>query len=133
MAIWIKALGTAQDPLPDEWQKKSRGVLVSHATFAKKPMVQAGDRIVYYAAGVKVFFAAGDVTSQPYQNPTDGEGWDWRVDVRLSESKRYLHEAPRIEALRLPTARNDICVRLKRRSHVQLSPEEYDAAVSLLR
>lgn len=130
---WLKALGTSQTPLPDAWKTRNNGVLIEHATFGAKPgTVQKGDKIVYYAAGTGQVFGVGTVTSWPYQDKKDAAGYDWRVDVELEIAKEFVHEGARLEDLNVPSSRNDVCVRIKRRSHVQLSADEFDAAVAAL-
>jgi hypothetical protein len=130
---WLKALGSSQAPLPDAWKTRNNGVLVDHATFGVKPgMVQKGDKIIYYAAGTGLVFAVGTVTSWPYQDKKDAAGYDWRVDVELEIAKDFVHDGARLAELNVLGSRNDVCVRIKRRSHVQLSAEEFAAAMAAL-
>jgi hypothetical protein len=133
LKYWLKALGSAADPLPDAWRSRATGVLVNHATFAKRPMVEKGDQIVYYAAGTGQIFAAGVVTSHPYQERKDSPGWPWRVNVKLEVAVDWIHDGAKLELLNDPTSRNDVRNRIKRRSHVQLSEREYERAVAALR
>jgi hypothetical protein len=133
MRYWIKALGTTGALLEDDWTSVRGGILRKHATFGKRPIVEKGDRIVYYATGTGLVFAAGSVTSHPYENPTNSNDWPWRVNVDLEVQKQFIHDGSRLSELNTPTSKNDICSRIKRRSHVQLSREEFEAAVQALR
>jgi len=129
---WLKAFGSAARPLRDDWTLEANGILRSHATFALRPGLETGDRIVYYAAGARVVFAAGEVTSEPYLDRTHSRDWPWRIDVALDATKPFIHNGVRLANLNVPSSKNDVCVRIKRRSHVQLSQEEYAAAVAAL-
>ena len=72
------------------------------------------------------------MTSWPYQDKKDAAGYDWRVDVELDIAKEFVHEGARLEDLNVPSSRNNVCVGIKRRSHVRVSSEEFDAAVAML-
>lgn len=135
MAIryWLKALGSSEEPLPDAWKTRNNGVLVDHATFPWKPgMVQKDDKIVYYATGWKLVFAVGTVTTAPYPDAKNANGYDWRVKVVLEIAKEFVHDGALLNALNVPSSRNDVRNRIKRRSHVQLSKAEFAAAVAAL-
>jgi EVE domain len=134
MRYWLKALGSS-DPahrLPDDWRTVAKGILKQHATFSRRPLVEKGDGIVYYASGTGLVFAVGTVTSHPYHDTDQSAQWPWRVDVELSISKHYLHHGARLEELNCKSSRNDVRNRIKRRSHVQLSVDEYDRASKVL-
>jgi hypothetical protein len=131
MTYWLKAFGSAAKPLNDDWQSEKGGVLKTAATFAKRPMVAKGDRIVYYAAGTKLIFAAGVVTSHPHKDATNSQ-WPWRVDVALDVKKGSIHKGAALGLIQCPTSKNNVCTRIMRRSHVQLSADEYAAAVAAL-
>ena len=131
MRYWLKAFGSADTQLPDAWQDHKKGVLTTAATFARRPMVAKGDRIVYYAAGTKLIFAAGTVTSHPYQESANSGGYTWRVDVSLDIKKDTVHDGVSLAHLNL-RADNLVSNRIKRRSHVQLDSDEYEAAIAAL-
>jgi hypothetical protein len=131
---WVKAFGSAGERLADDWRAARKGVLQGHATFGQNPKsVGKGDGIVYYAAGTGLVFAAGTVTSFPYPNATNSPEWPFRVDVSLEVAKDYVHEGIRLEDLNRPTSHNDVRLRIKRRSHVQLTLDEYKRALTLLK
>ena len=122
---WLKALGTSSDPMPDDW--RSIKVLTHAATFGRHPSVKAGDGI-YYATGKGVIFAAGDVTSYPYQaeSPTETH-WSWRVNVRLDHQKDFIHNGASLDDLSVDG--RDLRKSIRQQSHVRLSKAEYDAAI----
>ena len=131
MRYWIKSLGSAEKQLPDAWQEHRNGVLTNAATFAKRPMVEKGDKVVYYAAGTKLIFAVGHVTSHPYESTIDAGGFNWRVDVVLDVKKAYVHDGASLDSLNIRPD-NRVGNRIKRRSHVQLDEAEFAAAVAAL-
>ena len=133
MAFWLKAFGSAAKQLDDKWQTVRNGVLTKAATFAKKPMVAKGDRIVFYAAGKKLIFAAGEVTSHPYKDPTNSPEFPWRVDVKRDMKKATIHDGAVLDLVQAPSSHNDIRLRIQRRSHVQLNEDEYNAALAALK
>jgi hypothetical protein len=128
---WLKALGSAANPLPEDWQ--SMQVLTEAVMFARRPMVRMGDKIVYYASGTGVFFARGTVTSQPYLRkhiPTDLENWPWYVDVRLEAQVDHLRFGVPLKNLSVDG--REVTVSMRRRSHIRLTEAEYGAAVDAL-
>jgi hypothetical protein len=128
---WIKALGGGPGgtPLPNNWRNIS--FLTHAATFGTKCGMRAGDGIVYYATGTGLFFAVGEVTSDPYlaEDPSQ-TNWPWRVNVTLDHSTRLVDEGVPLETLSVD-GRN-LRVSMRRRSHIRLSENEYDAAVRAL-
>lgn len=130
---WLKALGSSDEDhrLPDDWGAVAR-ILKRHATFSRRPIVEKGDGIVYYASGTGVVFAAGAVTSHPYHDDEDSKQWPWRIDVDLEIVKRYLHDGVRLDEINCQSSHNDVRNRIKRRSHVQLSAAEYKQALKVL-
>lgn len=129
---WLKALGMGArgQQMPDDW--RSISVLTRAATFGREPSVKTGDRIVYYAAGKGLVFAAGEVTSYPYraEDPSEGD-WPWRVNVRLDLQKEWIHDGAPLETLNV--GKRDIRVSMRRRSHIRLTEDEYNAAVDALK
>jgi hypothetical protein len=128
---WLKALGMGArgQQMPDDW--RSITVLTHSATFAREPSLKAGDGIVYYASGKGLIFAAGEVTSYPYRAEDPSESnWPWRVNVRLDHQKEWIHEGAALETLNVGD--RDIRVSMRRRSHIRLTEDEYNAAVAAL-
>lgn len=96
--------------------------------------MKTGDAIVYYAAGFRLLFAAGTVTSHPYFAPEDGEeDWPWRVDVALDEdsSLRFIHHGVSLEEASVDG--RDLGRSIRQKSHIRLAKNEYRAAIDALR
>ena len=129
--FWLKALGMGArgQRMPDDW--RSIIVLTHAATFSREPSLKAGDGIVYYGSGWGLIFAAGVVTSYPYRSddPSDAD-WPWRVNVRLDWQKEWIHDGPPLETLNVGD--RDVRVSMRRRSHIRLTEDEYNAAVAAL-
>jgi len=96
--------------------------------------MKTGDRIVYYAAGFGLIFAAGVITSHPYLRRSDGEeDWPWRVDVTLDEecSLRFIHNGISLEDVSVDG--RDLRRSVRQKSQIRLREDEYHAAVAALR
>jgi hypothetical protein len=133
MDYWLKTLGGGGRGalLRDDWQEEANGLLLRAATFPRRPGVRTGDGIVYYGAGYQVVFAAGYATSLPYQaESSEDTNWPWRVNVSLPWMVEFIHEGTPVDHLNVGD--RDLGVSLKRRSHIRLTREEYEAAVNSL-
>jgi hypothetical protein len=106
--------------------------LAAALTFGRKPGIDEDDELVLYATGTRRFFATARVTSAPYQHPHDKDSeWSWRVDIEILDSVPFIHQGARLDDLNVVDGR-DQSVRIRRRSHVSLLPEEYAAAVTAI-
>ena len=124
-------MGAREQQLPDDWASIGNGLFHRAATFGGRPGMRTGDRIVLYASGWGVIFAVGEVTSLPYRHIDEGEeDWPWRVNVALARSRQFLHDGVPLDVLNVEE--RDLRNTIKRRSHLRLSPTEYDAAVRAL-
>ena len=133
MDYWLKTLGGGGRGglLRDDWQNESNGLLLRSATFPRRPSIRTGDGIVYYGAGYRVVFAAGHATGLPYQAESYAEtNWPWRVNVSLPWTAEFIHDG--VPLHNVSVGRRDLGVSLKRRSHIRLTQEEYEAAVQAL-
>ena len=87
---WFKTLGfrAREERLRDDWKNERGGLLLRFATFPKerRPRIETGDGIVYYAAGYGVIFAAGKTTSLPFLDMDDDSRWPYRVRVSLTHA-----------------------------------------------
>ena len=131
---WIKALGRGArvGQIDDHWEDVANGLFFNAVTFAGRPGMKTGDGIVLYASGTGLFFAVGEVTSHPYLYETDGStNWPWRVNVRLHHWRDYVHDGIPLATLNVEKGR-DQRIRIKRRSHVRLTENEYQAAIDAL-
>jgi hypothetical protein len=100
--------------------------------FPRRPNVERGDRIVYYAPGWKLVFAEGEATSYPYEERSDKlPHYSWWVNIRLELKRDVVHDGIPLDALSVDG--RDLPLRMLRRSHIKLTPKEHDAAVRALR
>ena len=133
MDYWLKTLGGGARgaQLRDDWKQEADGLLVSAATFPRRPSVRKGDGIVYYGAGYGVVFAAGYATSIPFtaESPSETK-WPWRVKVALPWTEDFIHDGSPLEDLNV--SGRDLAVSIKRRSHIRLTKDEFEAAVRAL-
>lgn len=132
MAYWLKMLGGGlrQQLLRDDWMNEKEGLLLRCATFARRPGIRTGDGIVYYAAGHRVFFAAGQATSLPYLDADDETRWPWRVNVTLPWRTEFVHDGVPMEHLNIDG--RDLRDSIKQHSHIRLSESEYTEALRRL-
>jgi hypothetical protein len=131
---WLKMVGASTAPLPDDWLlglqdgEDDRRDLLQRVRFPrnKRPSgVDAGDRLVYYAATARRYFAIVEVISdEPYPSAEDPR-WPWALDVHPLLLVAHIPDAPRLEDLQL--RKGNLSVR--RGSHVRLTPEQYATAV----
>lgn len=129
MDFWLKALGSTDDPLNDDWRRDREGLFLRGVTFARQPSVKTGDGVVFYATGTGRIFACGSALSYPYRQDGDTK-WEWRVDMRMTHGVPYLHNGVPLE--RLNSDGRDHRIRIKRRSHVRLTEPEFEAACQLI-
>lgn len=128
---WLKSLGYGARgrQLPDRWDSVEDVNLRETVTFPQRPSVQPGDGLILYAAGTGLFFAAGEARSWPYE---EGDSdWPWRVDYDLIAAVDHVRHGISIDELEVDGRRHN--VRIRRRSHVNLTDAEFDAAVEALR
>ncbi|MGV1048515.1 MAG: hypothetical protein ACOYD4_08355 [Solirubrobacterales bacterium] len=129
---WIKALGTSENQLADDWRSERGGLFKDAITFKSKPGLRKGDGVVLYATGTGLIFAVGTVTSHPYLPAGESDsGWPWIVNVEYQRSRPFIHDGELLEVLNVED--RDLRKVIKRRSHVRLSEAEFEAAVQALR
>jgi hypothetical protein len=124
VAYWLKAIGHAKGPLPDAWLEASTASL-RRTGFPRRPRMEPGDRLIYYASVWRAVFAAVEVVSDPAQT-RPGTRWPWTVDVEPLIAIPLLDRAPPVEAIGVP-ARS-----MSQQSHIRLSPEQYARAVEVM-
>jgi hypothetical protein len=121
---WLKAIGHAKGPLTDEWLAE-RPASLQRTGFPRRPRMNPGDRLVYYASVWRVVFAVVEVTGDPALT-RPGTRWPWTVDVEPLLLIPRLDRAPPVEAIGVP-ARS-----MSQQSHIRLSPEHFTRAVDVL-
>jgi len=134
---WIKSwgYGARGRRIRDDWQNESHGLLMSAVTFgpSRRPGLGTGDGVLYYAAGWRLLFAAGTVSSYAYWFESDGyTSWPWRVNVQLDDAytREFIHEGVPLDVLNV--AGRNFGNLMKRRSHMTLSDAEWQAGLDAL-
>src|SRR3954467_12494402 len=97
---WLKAVGHARGPLPESWLDERPGVL-RRTGFPRRPRIEPGDRLIYYASVWRAVFAAGGAISPPEQNRPRTR-WPWPVAVEPLLTIPLLDRAPPVEAIGVP-------------------------------
>jgi hypothetical protein len=124
---WLKALGHARWSLPDAWLDDERGTERLRRTgFPRRPRIEPGDRLVYYASGWKCVFALVEAIEPPTDEHPISERWPWTVAVEPLLVVPLLSNAPPVEALGVPPRS------MSQQSHIRLSPEHYARAVEAI-
>jgi hypothetical protein len=127
---WLKNVGTSTQPLEDDWRSK-RAWLSEFVTSRQRMSLKPGDGIAYYATGLGSVFAVGTVTSFVYEQPEEQhEDYTWRVDVNLSHWRNFVHEGVPLELVSVEE--RDLRGSIKQKSHITLSPAEYEAISTAL-
>lgn len=121
---WIKTIGSAEDPLQEDWLDE-RGFLLDSVYFPKHPRsLRAGDLLVYYAAGHGVFPAVVEITSdevhEDRRHPKHAQRWPWRMQVRSRLVIPKLSQSPQLGDVSIDS------LRLRRQSHILLKADEWD-------
>ena len=97
--------------------------------FPRRPRMEPGDRLVYYASVWQRVFAIVEVTAEPtdeHPSASDPARWPWTVEVAPLLLVPHLDDAPPVQAIGVP-ARS-----MSQQSHIRLSPEHYARAVDVL-
>jgi hypothetical protein len=128
---WLKMLGTTEHQMQDDWLNEGDREKTFVAS-RKRMSLRPGDGIALYATGVGSVFGFGTVTTFAYKKPdTNGEGFEWRVDVNLGNNYReFLHEGVPLELVSVDG--RDLRKSIKQQSHIKLSPIEFDAVKKAL-
>jgi hypothetical protein len=124
MTFWLKMIGSSDKHWPED-RSYDRG----HIGFrGRKPSgVQPGDRMILYAVGSKRLFAIVDVVSRWKVN--DEAGWPYRVDIQWPPT---VNVAPS-DGVDANDVSADLTERVRRKSHIRLSAQEFQLAATRLR
>lgn len=130
---WLKAFGKGARvaQMRDDWRSITE--LTACATSRRRSSMKTGDRIVYYAAGSGVLFAAGTVTSRAYLKPRDSEDvWPWKVDVTLDDecSLDFIRHGVPLQTASVDG--RDLGRSIRQKSHIRLTEKEHRAAIDAL-
>ncbi len=115
-------MGAAEDRLEQDWLAGRREALLEWVWFPKHPRsIRAGDLLVYYAAGRRVFPAVVEVVADAVLPDEEGsERWRWRMQVRPRVVVPQLRDAPTLSQIGLNP------LRLRRQSHILLTSAEWE-------
>lgn len=125
-AHWLKALGHARGPLPAAWLEDGAVSRLSRTGFPRRPRMEPGDRLVYYASVWQRIFAVVEVVSEPDDEHPYSERWPWSVEVEPLIVIPRLDNAPPVQACGVPPRS------MSQQSHIRLSPEHYARAVEAI-
>ena len=123
-AHWLKALGHAGWSLPDAWLEDDGAARLRRTGFPRRPRIEPGDRLVYYASGWRRAFAIVEAVGEP--ETVDHPRWPWVVRVEPLLAVPLLSNAPPVEAIGV-AARS-----MSQQSHIRIRPEHYERAVEAI-
>jgi hypothetical protein len=120
---WLKAVGHARGPLPEDWLESRAGLL--HSTgFPRRPRMAPGDRLILYASVWRRVFAAAEVTGPPERR--EHPRWPWIVPIEALLVVPVLDAAPPVEAIGVAPRS------MSQHSHIRIEAEHYRRAVEAL-
>jgi hypothetical protein len=93
---WLKAIGHARGPLAETWLEE-RPELLRRTGFPRRPRIQPGDRLVYYASVWRRVFAVVEAVGEP--EPREHPRWPWAIAVEPLLVVPVLDAAPPVEAI----------------------------------
>lgn len=120
---WLKAIGHARGPLAERWLEDGRVDLLSRTGFPRRPRIEVGDRLVYYASVWKRVFAVVEVTGEPttaVEHPTNPQRWPWSLEVAPLLVIPRLEDAPPVEAIGVAPRS------MSQQSHIRLRERHYE-------
>jgi len=127
VTAFLKAHGTGDRPLPDDWLRAGSSLVAPGRTgFPRRPRMAPGDRLVLYASGWRRIFGAAEVTSDPDYDASRSERWPWSVGVELLVVVPVLSNAPPVEAIGV-TPRS-----MSQQSHIRLEERHFELALEAL-
>ena len=95
--------------------------------FPRRPRMEPGDRLIYYASVWRAIFAAVEVLEAPRQTGVLGtDRWPWSVVVEPLIAVPLLDRAPPVEAMGV-LARS-----MSQQSHIRITSEQYSRAVEVM-
>jgi hypothetical protein len=121
---WLKALGHAAGPLPARWLEDGSLRSLRRTGFPRRPRIEPGDRLVYYASVWRRVFAIVEAVGEP--EPREHPRWPWTIAVEPLLVVPVLDAAPPVEAIGV-AARS-----MSQQSHIRIRLEHYERAVQAL-
>lgn len=128
-AGFLKAHGTAAQPLPDRWLQHGSSLLDPGITaFPRRPRIVPGDRLILYASGLRRIFGIAEVLTDPTtqcSSPVDLARWPWSVALELLIVVPRAN-APPVEAIGVSPRS------MSQHSHIRLEPRHLELAAEAL-
>ena len=124
MTFWLKGLGHARRPLPARWLEDGSPRSLRRTGFPRRPRIEPGDRLVYYASVWQRVFAIAEAVQEPAR--TEHPRWPWTITVEPLLVIPDLELAPPVEAIGVfPRS-------MSQQSHIRLTADQYERAVEAL-
>jgi hypothetical protein len=120
---WLKAIGHARGPLAETWFEE-RPELLRRTGFPRRPRIEPGDRLVYYASVWRRVFAIVEAVGEP--EAREHPRWPWTIAVEPLLVVPVLDAAPPVEAIGV-AARS-----MSQQSHIRIEAAHYDRAVEAI-
>ena len=102
----------------------SRGL--ERTGFPRRPRMEPGDRLVYYASVWRRIYAVVEVVGEPERRADNPPRWPWSVEVAPLLLIARIDDAPPVEACGIP-ARS-----MSQHSHIRLTPEQFERAIDAI-
>ena len=115
--------------MPDAWIEDGRAGALRRTGFPRRPRIEPGHRLVYYASVWRVVFAVVEAVGEPddaHPVTSDPRRWPWTVPVEPLLVVPLLSNAPPVEAIGVP-ARS-----MSQQSHIRLREEHLERALEAL-
>jgi hypothetical protein len=125
---WLKAVGHAGGPLAEGWFEE-RHELLRRTGFPRRPRIEPGDRLVYYAAGWRRVFAVVEAVGEPTDrvpSTSNPARWPWSITVEPLLVIPHMENAPPVEAIGVAPRS------MSQQSHIRLGEEHYERAVEAI-
>ena len=120
---WLKAVGHAGSPLAENWLG-ARPELLGRTGFPRRPRIEPGDRLVYYASVWRRVFAVVEALEAPELR--EHPRWPWTIAVEPLLVVPVLDAAPPVEAIGV-AARS-----MSQQSHIRITAGHYERAIAAL-
>jgi len=127
--VFLKAHGTGDAPLADEWLPGSSLLDPGITAFPRRPRMVPGDRLVLYASGWRRIFGIAEVLTDPtteFASRIDPGRWPWSVGVELLVVVPLLSNAPPVEAIGVSPRS------MSQQSHIRLEERHLEQAAEAL-
>jgi hypothetical protein len=125
-AVFLKAHGTAEAPLPDRWLEADGALARLRRTgFPRRPRMAPGDRLVSYASVWRRIFMVSEVVGDPVQDGISAR-WPWAVEIEPLIVVPVLSNAPPVEAIGVAPRS------MSQQSHIRLERRHLDLAIEVL-